>query len=248
MSSLRSALQELRTEDVGSLGHEQLEADLQELERLSDVLLSEKARRIAVIDRRESWRKDGFTSCVAWAVGKLRMGHSRAKELVSTARALQEMPETKEALADGEVSSSAVAVLVSARERNPREFRASEAELLEKAERLPVTALRTEALAWGMAADGQVEAEERAERMYTRRRLDVALTVEGPPPCAVSSMRNPGLWWTPPSEPSSTPGSAPGTRPAPPPSSEPTRWCSCPGTISRPSTGERLPGSAPISS
>jgi hypothetical protein len=56
MSTLRSAVDEFRTEDLDSVDDDVLEADLSELFRAADILHSETLRRIAEVERRGTSR------------------------------------------------------------------------------------------------------------------------------------------------------------------------------------------------
>ncbi|MBI2237471.1 MAG: DUF222 domain-containing protein, partial [Actinobacteria bacterium] len=136
MSTLRSALEELRGEDLAWVDDEGLEADFAELERATDVLSAERLRRLAEIERRGSYRRDGYLSVSSWLTQRFRMAWSVALHQVRTARALQGMPKTREALAEGEITRSVLRVLVSAREAHPEEFGGSEEALVDAARTL----------------------------------------------------------------------------------------------------------------
>src|SRR5204863_6140831 len=112
MSELRSAIEELRSETLSDLPDARIEEDFSELHRAIEQLELERLRRLAEIDRRGIFQRDGHLSAVSWLAGVHRMGWGLAREQVKTARALQEMPRTREALEEGEISSSAVRVLV----------------------------------------------------------------------------------------------------------------------------------------
>src|SRR2546430_287795 len=127
MSNLRSAIEELRGDDLRFAVDAQLEEDLLELERTADALLAERLRRLAEIDRRKTFQRDGLLSTVSWLAHRRRTSHARAKRYVRMARALEHMPETFRALADGEITSSAAEVLVESRQANPGEFERGEA-------------------------------------------------------------------------------------------------------------------------
>src|SRR5207245_2412390 len=107
-----------------------------------------------------------------------RTTFAQAKRDVMLARALEEMPATRAALEKGEVSAAAANVLVQARETVTAQFESSEGSLVEAAKRLPVGALRAKIAEWVHTVDDE-SAEERAERQYERRRLDVAPASNG---------------------------------------------------------------------
>ncbi|HET7870861.1 MAG TPA: hypothetical protein VFM85_11175 [Actinomycetota bacterium] len=85
MSTLRSALDELGAEDVRHASHDVLEADFAELERAAGAVEAELARRAAEIDRRGSFRRDGYLSISSWIAHRFRMAFSAATQLVRVA-------------------------------------------------------------------------------------------------------------------------------------------------------------------
>jgi hypothetical protein len=178
MSSLRSALEELQAEDLWAVDSDQLEADLVELERSARVLQAERLRRVAEVDRRGKYRKDGYLSISAWMASRLRIGVQAAAREVRSARALQEMPSTQTALSNGEVSGQAVGLLVRAREAHPGAFGQDEEVLLEAAKKLRVRDLYRAVEHWRQAIDSAALAEEQ-ELAYHRRRLNVSSTLYG---------------------------------------------------------------------
>ena len=136
MSMLRSALDELRAEDVRLASDGELEADLGELQRAACMLESERLRRIEEVRHRQTYHLDGHLSMASWLAERLGVAWAAAARDVRTARALQDMPRTREALASGEVSAAAVQQLAQAQEAAPKEFAAQEANLVEAARTL----------------------------------------------------------------------------------------------------------------
>jgi uncharacterized protein DUF222 len=92
---------------------------------------AERMRWLCEIDRRGVFAADGHLSAQAWLASRHRVSFPEATRQVRTARALDEMPETREALARGEVSCSAVGVLVGAKESAPQAFSDAEAMLVQ---------------------------------------------------------------------------------------------------------------------
>lgn len=178
MSGMRSALEELQAEDLWAVGTEQLEADLIELERAARVMQAERLRRINEVDRRGSFRRDGYLSISSWLANRLRIGVQAATAEVRSARALSEMPLTRSAFSAGEVSGQAVRLLVRAREAHPTEFSQDEAVLLDGARRLRVRDLYRAVEHWRQAIDTAGAAEEEELRFH-RRYLHVSPTMYG---------------------------------------------------------------------
>ena len=98
-----------------------------------ELLEVERLRRLAEIERRGLFERDGFLSAAAWLVAKFRVAWSVAREHVRIARGLDEMPVTRRALEAGQLSMSAVRVLVSARDTDTSAFERAEATLVEAA-------------------------------------------------------------------------------------------------------------------
>jgi hypothetical protein len=97
------------------------------------VLKAERFRRLAEIQRRATFQRDGHLSATSWLADRFRMAWSYASGQVRMARALGEMPATREALVAGEISSSSLRLLVAARETDPEVFAEHERILEERA-------------------------------------------------------------------------------------------------------------------
>lgn len=175
---MRSALDELRSEDIRGSSDEDLGEDLVELERASRVLEAERSRRLVEVERRGTWAIDGHLSVVSWLAARVRVGFGRASQQVKLSRALRQMPVTSEALGSGELSSEAVGLLISAREAAPEAFSQAEGMLVDAAGALPAREFRAAVAYWRQAADASA-AEERARRIYEGRHLHVSPTIEG---------------------------------------------------------------------
>ena len=178
MSTLRSALDELRGEDLETASDEELGDGLVELERASRVVDAERSRRLIEVERRGTWGVDGHLSVVSWLAAKLRVGFGRASRQVKRSRALRHMPRTAEASGEGDLSSEAVDLLVSAREAAPEAFMEAEPMLVEAAAALPARDLRTAIGYWRQVADA-TGAEERERRQHDGRHLHVSPLLSG---------------------------------------------------------------------
>jgi hypothetical protein len=178
MSELRSVIDQLRSDVLAELPDGRIEEDFSELQRAVDLLEAERLRRLAEIDRRRLFERDGHLSAASWLARVFRMGWGAAKDSVRVARALEEMPVTRQALDDGEVPISAVRVLVSAREGDLEAFAEAEGELVDAARIHASGDLRRIAAYWRQAAeDRRYTAGE--ERTYADRRLHASVTLLG---------------------------------------------------------------------
>ncbi len=178
MSGLRSALEELSSEDLSTLGDAAVEDGFAELVLAARAIEAERLRWLREIDRRGTWAADGFLSTASWVKARFHEAGGDAASDVRTARALEDMPEAQAALEEGEISRSGVAALVRAREHAPEAFAASAPLLVEAARSLTFRDLgralgRWEELA---AADGSLD---RANARWERRGLHVSPTVFG---------------------------------------------------------------------
>jgi hypothetical protein len=177
VSGLRSALEELREEDLGPVASEKLQADLLEIETASRVLEAERLRRIGELDRRQAADRD-HVSTPAWVANRLGASLPAAAHQVRMARALDEMPAVREALGSGEVSASAVRVLVDARDTHPVAYGSAESLLIQAARNLPVRQLQSAVAHWSAKVDARA-AEDRAKRLRRRRKLRICPVISG---------------------------------------------------------------------
>jgi hypothetical protein len=178
MSTLRSALDELRGEDVRSLPDDALAGHLDEIERAGRILEFERCRGLAEVERRKLYTADGHLSAAAWLAQRQGLSRSAAEGRLRRARALQTMPSVAHAFAEGDVSESAVHMLASAREAAPVAFARSEEALAEAARTMTFGELRRVTETWQAAADPDRALEEE-ERRHERRRLDIYPTADG---------------------------------------------------------------------
>lgn len=178
MSELRSAVDVLRSEVLADLPDARLEDDFAELHLVCEQLEVERLRRLGEIDRRGMVVRDGFFSAAAWLASRFKVAWGVAREAVRVARGLDEMPVIRNALENGEVSLSAVAVLVSARETDPQAFDRSERELVDAARTASIYDLKRIAAFWreGAERERRLDGED---TVRARRSLHASPTFEG---------------------------------------------------------------------
>src|ERR1041385_4382097 len=98
MSELRSAIDQLRVQELSAQPDAMLEEDFAELVRAGELLEVERLRRLAGADRLRTYARDGFLSAAAWLASTFRTGWNWAREQVRLARSLDQMPRTRSAL------------------------------------------------------------------------------------------------------------------------------------------------------
>jgi hypothetical protein len=178
MSELRSVVEELRSETLSELPDARIEEDFSELHRAVELLEVERSRRLAEIDRRGIYERDGHLSAASWLAKTHRVSWGAAREQVRTARALEEMPETRRALEEGEVSMSGVRVLACARDADPEMFARSESELVEAARIHSISDLCRVSAFWRQRVERERSLDSE-ERLRERRRLHASVSFLG---------------------------------------------------------------------
>jgi hypothetical protein len=163
MSELRSVVDRLRAESLAELPDARIEEDFTELQGAIEQLEVERLRRLAELDRRRLFERDGHLSATAWVAARFRVAWGSARGDVRIARGLEEMPLTRAGLEDGTISMSAAKVLVAARHEDPEAFDRSEPQLVEAATIHSMNDLRR------IAANGDSRRNERLPFRATRR-------------------------------------------------------------------------------
>lgn len=133
MSEPQSAVDVLRAEVLSGLPDARVEEDFAEIQRAMDLLEAERLRRLADIEHRGVFSRDGYLSVTAWLANVHRQGWGRSRASVQTARALEQMPHTTRALGSGDISMAAARTLVEAREVDAEAFPRAEEQLVEAA-------------------------------------------------------------------------------------------------------------------
>ncbi len=178
MSELRSAVDALRSESLPDVPDARIEEDFTELQRAVELLEVERLRRLAEIDRRKLFERDGHLSAASWLATTFKVPWGTAREHLRIARALEKMPQTRQALDSGELSMSAVRVLVATRDADPSAFGESEAQLVEAAQIHSVQDLQRVAAYWRQAVETE-RSMEGDEKIRERRRLHTSVSFLG---------------------------------------------------------------------
>ena len=178
MSELRSAVEGMRFETLAEQPDARLEEDFAELQRAAELIDAERLRRLAEIERRGTYRRDGHLSAASWLASTFKVAWGTARNEVRLARALEDMPVTRRALEDGDLSMFAARVLVDARDADHEAFRSSEATLVEAARIHSMQDVRRVAAYWRQATEREA-AMGGEEKLRERRRLHASVTFMG---------------------------------------------------------------------
>jgi hypothetical protein len=178
MSELRSVVDALRSETLPELPDARIEEDFAELQRAVELLEVERLRRLAEIDRRRIFERDGHLSAASWLATTFKITWGSARQSVRVARALEEMPKTRRALDDEDISMSAVRLLVMAREADPGAFQRDEAQLVEAARIHSMNDLQRVAAYWRQAVERE-QLLEGDDKLRVRRRLHASVSFLG---------------------------------------------------------------------
>lgn len=178
MSSLRSALDELRAERLEDLAPEQLQNDVLELLQVVEKVQAETYRRLAALERTGLLARQGFLSTTAWLRAQGRLAKGVAHRIVKTARMLWSAPSTARAHAEGDLTGAHLQILSRAADRHPDDYAAFEETLLEAARSLSVADLRTAVDYWSHNLDRSA-ALTREEALHERRSFDASVTLGG---------------------------------------------------------------------
>jgi uncharacterized protein DUF222 len=176
---LRSAIDGLRSEAVAELPDARIEEDFAELHRAIELLDAERLRRLAEIERRRTFERDGHLSAASWLATRFRVAWGVAREQVRVARGLERMPQTRRALEDGGVSISAVRILAGAHDAEPEAFAEGETQLVEAARRHSVSDLQRVVAFWRDRVARDTVMESGADAMRARRRLHASVSFGG---------------------------------------------------------------------
>jgi len=171
-------VEELRSEALPELPDALIEEDFAELHRAVELLEAERLRRLAEIEKRRLFERDGYLSTASWLASRFKVGWGTAREQVRVARSLEGMPQTRRALEAGELSMSAVRVLVTARDVDPSAFERSEGMLVQAARIHSMNDLTRVASYWRQAVERE-HALQGEEKRREQRRLHASVSLLG---------------------------------------------------------------------
>jgi hypothetical protein len=177
VSELRSTIEALRAEVLPEQPDAQLEEDFLELHRAIEQLEAQRLRRLAEIDRRRSFARDGHLSVASWLVARLPLAWGAARGQARMARALEVMPATRRGLEAGELPLAACRVLADAHHLDPEAFARTEPQLVEAARRHQVGDLHRVITHWRERTSA--EAGDPESGRLAARRLHASRTFLG---------------------------------------------------------------------
>ena len=132
-----------------------------------------RARVIAEAERTHAAERQGFRSTSEWVAAITGEPVPVARSQVAVAEALQNMPETREAFAAGDLPQSRVRVLAQAQALAPAVFARDEAGLVAQVTAAASGQVPRVLAAWKQAADPQA-AEAEAQRLFQMRGLHLS--------------------------------------------------------------------------
>jgi hypothetical protein len=183
MSELRSAVDSmvnaLSSTEVAELPDALVEEDFSELMRAEQLIELWQSRYLLQLDRRRSFEREGHLSLVSWLADRFRLAWGLANRRVKVARALDDMPEAREAAESGEISLSQVDLLAAAHDAEPEAFGDAEAALVDAARLHTVSGVRRVVGHWREAVDRTTPEADREAKLRQRRRLHASPSFEG---------------------------------------------------------------------
>jgi hypothetical protein len=159
---LRMALSTLRDgprPDTVSRRTESLVASVAQHHRAISAHQSQLLAAVVELDRRKAWRVDGATSMVAWLVQRCGVTATTAREWVTAAAKLHQLPKISDALSQGKLSFDQVKPLVEVAKPE------TDAKLAEQATHWSAKQVRELAIA------ARNQSDEQATGFYARRFL-----------------------------------------------------------------------------
>ena len=179
MGELRSAVDALAALDLDDLDNTALGELIVEVSRQRDRLDGLCHRLVGEHDRRLAWKADGARSEKHWLADRCRLSPGEAASRANTARNLDRLPATAEALADGTISAGQARVAAQAVRDLPGDALAGLDQLVaDTAGQVDTAGLRTvvDDYAHSVTPDSLAARQERARKT---RRLNGARTADG---------------------------------------------------------------------
>ena len=184
MARLRGAVDQLTSALRGfapadePVGGDELERVFGELTALGKALEVTRLGLLARIDRERTWAADGHTSSTSWVASRFGETGPVAAAEVNTARALEQMPQTKAAFAAWATPHVRGVANVVHHRVAPEAFVAAEGRLVDAARVQPARELERTVASWTEQTDAEA-ARRDADHAYRRRNLHLSTTLSG---------------------------------------------------------------------
>jgi hypothetical protein len=146
---------------------------LRRLHQVSSKADAGQAEVIAEAERTHAAEKQGFRSITEWLGAVTGEPVQIARSQVAVAEALGQMPETRKAFANGDMSASRVRVLAQAQALAPEQFAKDEAALVAEVVAASPNQVPQTLAVWKRSTDAQA-AEQEVERLHSMRALHVS--------------------------------------------------------------------------
>lgn len=166
------------TEELATIGDDDLEVSIVELRQQMDADHAEWLMRIGEYDRRQLADVRHRLSTTGWLRSTFRMTGRAASSTLRQSRGLLRMPKVAAAATAGVIGPAVVALLDRARRRHPDEFSDHESVFADVASYLDPTDMRRAVTHWEQQVD-YPSAVARAEAQRSRRRLSMNQTWDG---------------------------------------------------------------------
>ena len=130
LAEINSLLDQLAAEDLNSLPAESMAEDLLGLQRLDNRVQAESLRRLRRFDRGQGYAATLALSAKAWLRWQCNLVPGAASEQVEVARLLDSLPQTAQALAEGEIGFRHAALIARTAEQLGEKMEAHAEEIL----------------------------------------------------------------------------------------------------------------------
>ncbi len=180
-----TALAWAEDETVVDFDNHQLTLSYEQLRQVGDLFHAQAQRRLAVVDQRQSYKTDGYTSTTAYLKHRFRTTGGQATRHVTEVRALQAMPQTRRLAELGRLSRDQVRTLIAAKQTAPDEFASAEKDLCDLAESLEwVADLRKATDYWAQAVAPEpvmrtAESQRDLTYLFVSRTFDGMVKLDG---------------------------------------------------------------------
>ncbi len=175
---LQTAVAEAASEDRSAWSPAARSARLLDLLEARERLEAEVLRCVGEWDAAGAWAEDGACNPVAWLTHQSRLTREDAVKLVRSARLVRDHDQTRQALADGSVSTAHVDLLARAARHREDVYAQHEDVLIGTAASTSPEPFRKVVQQWRVVADQQI-ADSEANALYLRRHLRLWRTFPG---------------------------------------------------------------------